>query len=350
MEDSLTPEAAETGQPAICANCGQPGIEGDHPTPLCSDCREKFTKFPIPMWIKLFAAAVVAVLLFSLFSLPANISLGVHLAKGRKAAVDRRYVTAERELKTFTDKVPGNAEARERLLIAAYYNEDYEAFSEQVRNLEHVKMEDDDLYRETDAVMSDAAVLVPSDSFKVFTESHPALNGVPDTAWQNYFRLNPDDNNARIEYASLLFDQKKYAGCDSVMQLILAAHPGNIQALMMGASAKRELGQYDSALVYNIRILAINQESVMGLASEVRTLLRQKSDAKALDMALQSYRLDEKQPYVQASLILAYHFNGRADDRDALIKKAMQGVRDSLGRTTLQYALDVISKKEKFRD
>src|SRR5580692_4015934 len=178
MEETQTPEPAGTGQPVVCANCGQPGIEGDHPTPLCSDCREKFTKFPIPMWIKLFAAAVVAVLLFSLFSLPANISLGVHLAKGRKAAVDRRYVTAERELKTFTDKVPGNAEARERLLIAAYYNEDYEVFSQQVGKLEHVKMDDDEAYRETDRVMSDAEVLVPSDSFKVFTGSHPELNGV----------------------------------------------------------------------------------------------------------------------------------------------------------------------------
>jgi tetratricopeptide (TPR) repeat protein len=350
MEDTPTPEPAGTGQPMVCANCGQPGIAGDHPTPLCSDCREKFTKFPIPIWIKLFAVAVVAVMLFSLYSLPANISLGIHLAKGRKAAEDRRYVTAERELKMFTDKVPGNTEARERLLVAAYYNEDYEAFSEQVGKLEHVKMDDDEAYRETDHVMSDAEVLVPSDSFKVFTGSHPALNDVPDTAWQNYFRSNPDDNSARIQYASLLFDQKDYSGCDSVMQSVLAAHPGNIPALMMEASAKRELEQYDSALAYNIRILAINRESVVGLASEARTLLRQKEDAKALGMALQSYGLNEKEPYAQASLILAYHFNGRADDRDALIKKAMQAVKDSSGRTTLQYALDVISKKEKFRD
>lgn len=350
MEDSLTPEPAESGQPPVCANCGKPQTVPGHPTPLCSECREMFTKFPIPVWIKLFGAAVVVVMLFALYTFPANISLGMHLEKGRRAAVDRKYLTAERELKVFVDKVPGNMEARERLLIAAYYDGDYDVFSAQAEKLAHIKMDDDELFREADGVLDDAGVLLPTDSFKVFSESHPTLSGLSNVTWWSYFRSNPDDNNARFVYAGLLFDQKQYSRCDSVIQLVLATHPGNIPALMLGASTMRERGQYDSALAYNLRILAINRESVVGLASEARTLLRQKQDAKGLEAALKGYTLDQKASYAQASLILAYHFNGRAGDRDALIKKALQAAKDSSDRTNLQYALDVIGGKEKFRD
>jgi hypothetical protein len=49
-----------------------------------------------------------------------------------------------------------------------------------------------------------------------------------------------------------------------------------------------------------------------------------------------------------STLILAYHFNGRLGERDALIKKAQSAATDSVGKDNLQYALDVINNKEKF--
>ena len=104
------------------------------------------------------------------------------------------------------------------------------------------------------------------------------------------------------------------------------------------------------ALTYNKRILDINPESPNGLASEARTLLLLRQNAEALDAALQAYALDGRNAYVKASLILAYHYNERKADRDALIQKSLKESADSSDKAAIQYALDVMSKKEKFRN
>jgi hypothetical protein len=350
MDDSQALEPAEAAQAPACANCGQPPLDGNYPTPLCGDCREKFVRFPIPVWIWAFAAGILALMLFGFYKFPADLSLGIGLEKGRKASQERLYMTAERFLKPVADKLPGDAEANGRLLIAAFYNTHYDLFVEQARKMEHFKFEDQELFQEVDHVLTEGAVLIKSDSFKVFADAYPAPDQIPDTAWRNYFSRNPDDNSTRVVYASDLFNRKQYKSCDSVGHLILATYPGDFRTLMFEASAKREEGQYDSALYYNTRILAINEESVDGFASEARTLLRLKQDANALTEAKKGYDLDSADLYAQTSLILAYHFNGRTGDRDALIRKATHEVKDSSDKVTVQYALDVIEKKEKFRD
>src|ERR1700691_4020247 len=130
MEETLTPELPEPSSQA-CAQCGRPAMEEDHPTALCADCRQQFIRTPIPLWIGLFAACIVLILLFSLFTLPHNIVLGVALERGKKAEKDKKYLTAERELKKFTGKVPDNTEGNAYLMIAAFYNEDFETFKAQ---------------------------------------------------------------------------------------------------------------------------------------------------------------------------------------------------------------------------
>ena len=289
-------------------------------------------------------------MLFGFYKLPADLSLGVGLEKGRKASEERRYMTAERFLKPVAEKLPGDAEANGRLLIAAFYNNHYDLFVEKAQKMEHFKFEDQLLFQEVDHVMTAGGVLIKTDSFKVFIGAYPAPDQIPGTAWRNYFSRNPDDNSSRVVFADVLFNRKEYKSCDSVDHIILDTYPGDFRTLMFEASCKREEGQYDSALYYNTRILAINEESVDGFASEARTLLRLKQDANALIEAKKGYELDSADIYAQASLILAYHFNNRTGDRDALIRKATQEAKDSSDRITMQYALDVIEKKEKFRD
>jgi tetratricopeptide (TPR) repeat protein len=351
MEDALNPEAADAAEARACVNCGLPPLENpSHATPLCHDCRQKFVKFPIPLWIWVFAAVILAIVLIGLFRLPADISLGIGLEKGIKAAEERKFMTAEQELKRVADKLPTDVEANGRLLIAAFYNDHFDLFSKQVGKLQHLKFENQELFQEVDQVMTAADIMVSTDSFKIFSQAHPDPAHTPDTAWFNYFSSNPSDNDARLEYVNYLFDSKRYASCDSVGSLILEAYPGDFRMLMLAASSKREQGQYDSALFYNERMLALNRESVHGLASEARTLLRLKQDERALKAALKAVQLEPEASYAQASLILAYHFNGRTSDRDALITEALRAAKDSSDRVSVQYALDVISKKEKFRD
>src|SRR5438876_7536287 len=103
-ETQLTPQ---TEQQQGCANCGNPAVLNEYPTKLCTECREQFIRYPVPKWLWLFAGAIGVIVLFSLFTLPRSISVGVALEKGKKAERQHRYVTAQKEFEKVLEKVPG---------------------------------------------------------------------------------------------------------------------------------------------------------------------------------------------------------------------------------------------------
>src|ERR1700750_2002622 len=105
MEENPVAENANGEVINGCMSCGNPEILADYPTPLCQDCRTRFVRFPIPMWIKIFAGAIVIVLLFSLFTLAKNISLGMHLERGKKAEKEKKYLTAQQNFEEVVNQV-----------------------------------------------------------------------------------------------------------------------------------------------------------------------------------------------------------------------------------------------------
>jgi len=323
-------------------------MEGDHPSPLCSDCRESFTRLHIPIWIRIFAGGIAVLLLFSLFTLPGSISLGVHLEKGKKAVREKSFSTAEKELTKVLEKVPSNIEARGNLLIAAFYNQDYDLFYATYKKLDDVNIEDKDLYGEIEKVMMKAGGYVTNDTLELFKKTYPDEAHIPDSAWARFLQAHGDDRYAELTYATQLYDRKEYHLSDSIAELALQSDNEYLPALMLGVGIKRDEGDLNGAMAYVDRILAINPESVWGLSAKARTFLRQKKMKPGLDLALRLYAMNKRDAYGISTLILAYHFNNLAGERDALIKKAQSAAMDSTGKENLKYALDVINNKEKF--
>jgi len=353
MEEHLPAEQSPTEEESPgtgCANCGQPALEGNHAARLCGDCRAYFIRFPIPLWIRVFAGGICIVLLFSLFTLPKNLSLGIHLEKGIKAGKEKNYFTAEKELKSVLEKAPDNLEAKVHLTTAAFYNQDFETLMTLLKKLSKVRFEDQELFSELEATADKTLTYIPNDSFGNFTVSHPDLAKLTASDWEGYFLHNPDDNYAAIAYSSELYDRKEYETADSVLQTILKRTPEYGTALMLETNLKREQHKLDEAAVYCNRMLSMNHELPYGLAIQSRILLQQKKDKQALDLALKNYKKFDGNYYVVSSLMLAYHFNGRIPERDALVRQLQAAKLDSLAKTQVQYALDVIAQKEKFRD
>ena len=350
MEDNLSDE--KPGQSEItsgwsCASCHRPAIEGDYPTSLCRECREQFTRLSIPLWIKLFAAGIAVILVFSLFNLPKSVALGIHLRRGEKAIEQHRYNTAETELKQVLEKVPDNVEANGRLLIAAFYNQDFGTMGQEMKKLHEVRIDDDGLLADINTAIDKEDQYFSNDSFDNFRSTHP--DPVADTAWNGYFAHNPDDRYALFEYASALYDKEDYSRCDSLLRLVLKGDDEYVPALVMTTSIKRKLGDLDRALRYSQKIVDINRESSLGMDAEARVLLAEKKNAAALDLALEAYRINPRDAYSTSTLILAYHFNGHTAQRDALIKDAGASVWDDTGKAYLQYASDVVNKKQAYR-
>ncbi|WP_431212440.1 tetratricopeptide repeat protein [Puia sp. P3] len=321
---------------------------------MCADCRDHFVRFPIPHWVRAFAGAVVILVLFSLYTFPKNISAAISLEKGKKAEKEKKYVTAQREMEDVLEKIPRNVEARGHLIIDAFYNRDYDAMGEQYEYVRYSGFDDHELVGQIDYVMSKSSLFFvdSTDSFPKFRKAHPDLQLLPDTSWKNYMGRNPHDILALSFYGNILYESGRYELCDSCMRQILLLDRENGGAFGMLSAVKRKQHKLDSALYYNERLLAINKELPDGLESKARTLLLLRRDKEALSLAREGYELGNKDLYSQTTLILAYHFNGLATDRDDLIKKATiaAATADSSDREIFRYAIDVVTNKEKFRD
>lgn len=48
-----------------CQYCSSPDIEEGYNVDLCVDCRDKLSKRPFPLWIKIFSLIILAATIFS---------------------------------------------------------------------------------------------------------------------------------------------------------------------------------------------------------------------------------------------------------------------------------------------
>jgi hypothetical protein len=114
------PLAPETATEATkCKVCGAEPEPG-YPIPLCSDCRTKLSRRPIPTGIKAAAGAVAFLIVFALTRIPSSLSAATSFERGLGAENRSDFSAAEREYQksllvfSRTDLVHG------RLFVAAF--------------------------------------------------------------------------------------------------------------------------------------------------------------------------------------------------------------------------------------
>jgi predicted Zn-dependent protease len=329
-----------------CANCGHMIIEHGHPTPLCTECRTKFIKFPIPWPIRIFAGLVLVILVFAMANLPRNLSTAIHYERGKEAIEHSKYATARKELSSVIKNFPQFNDAKEYMVIASFRNQDIPTFFSLLQELEGKQVEDLSLYSEIKQMANHAPEYFPSDSLMAIAEKYHSLDSIPVAVYREYIPTHTAEVFPSWQYASMLFDQKNFSACDSVLTEVLEQDHDYTPALMIKSTLKRELNQLDSSHYYCDRLLSLNNESFYGTASKARTFLKQKKDKEGMDWALRNFELRKNDPYSIATLALAYHFNNRVPDRDKIMATAN---KDSVQMTYMSYVNDVISGKEKFR-
>jgi len=332
-----------------CASCGNPNIVAGYSTALCAECREKFIKFPIPAWIKIFAGGIAAILIISLVSLPKNLSLGLHLEKGGKAEKFRRYLTAQREFAIVIKKAPDNYEAWGHLMLASFYNMDFETFDSAASKLEGISL-DGDLIGELNGLIDRYNTYTPNDSFSLFMKSHLSEtdSALPESAMELYLEKHPHDPYALLSYANNLYDKEKIDACDSILTMLLESEPLHMPALYLRTSVKRQKQEWEEAIAACERILDQNAEAAYAIASKARIMLQQSKDKEGLMLAEQAIKVNREDPFSIATLAIAYHFNNNIKERDKIIK-AVNESGDSSKLSYIQYAKDIIQQKEKFR-
>jgi tetratricopeptide (TPR) repeat protein len=329
-----------------CINCNSPDVLTGYPNKLCAPCRQSLINFPIPMWVKLFGAGVLVVMVISMIWLPQNFSAAINLEKAEKAEKKHEYLTEQRELEKAMKIAPKSEELLLHLAIASFYNADFKTLFNCTEALKDRKMEDTALVNRVNEVMAETQYYMPDSTFNTAFAKYKNTT-VPDTAYKSYIKKYPGDMYAVFSLASLYADQEKYPTADTLLDKVLNMHPRFLPALAIRAMVKRELNQPDSSLRLCDEMLEMNHQNLYALSSKARTLIKKRKNTEALQMAKQVYALDKNDGYNTSTLILAYHFNNDLKKRDEMVALARQ---DSVKATYFKYVQNVISNKVKYQN
>ncbi len=349
MEENNSTEITESPEKKGCLNCGDRWVVPGYPNPLCQGCRDELTRFQIPNWVKLFAAGVGLILLFSLYKIPRNILTGIQYEKAMTAMAEKKYLTAQTELEKVVKKAPQFKEAQSYLLISAFHNLDFAAFGKAYDQIQNEKFEDMTLFNQLQSTIEKADTYYGDDEIHKLEDAYENdFSKIPDDTLR-VFVTNNENSYAAMGYAARFADKKDFDLCDSILNKIIAYNPDYVPAYMSLASSKRQQNKFDESLKFCEHVLSLNKENLEAIASKSRTLLKSKKDKEALELALTAFKRDEKNTYSICTLIMAYHFTNKTNEEKELISRVAP-LKDSATVQSLRYVLDVINGKELFRN
>jgi tetratricopeptide (TPR) repeat protein len=346
MEETRLPENDGLAEPKGCVNCGSIHVVPKYPTALCSDCRQLFIKYPISLPVKLFGIGVALVLIFALFSFPENISTGIHLERAREYEKKKQYISAQREYTEVLRVEPDNLDVNAHLMIAAFYNLDITTFVKTQERLIGKNFSDERLFNEVNDMLNRLKAMVTDEGIdNILLRYNNNEDAVPDSAFTNYLKDNPDNVCALAMYAKRLYSRKDFMHCDTLAQRILGIDIENLFALRMLATIEREKEHMEESIAYCNRIIEMNSEAGYAYASMARTYLRWNKPVQGLKMAEKSMAIDSNDPYNKVTMAIAWHLNKQPLKRDALLKELKQHA-DTTTAGHLKYAMDVINQKQ----
>lgn len=346
MEETQQPQDTGSTGSKGCVNCGSSFVVDKYPTRLCSECRTLFIKYPIPLPIRLFAIGVGLVLVFALFSLPGNLSLGIHLEKAKQYEHKNQYASAQQEYSNIVKQLPGSVNAYAHLLIAAFYNLDFKTVMSANEQVAGKNIEGDGLLFQLNNIADKMEGYFPDSAMdNMLSKYEGTEHDIPDSAYINYLKEYPYNRYSLFALATRYYKRKDWAGCDSLTQKILKTDNEHMLALRMLATVKREQGLFDESIKNCEQIIKLNSEAGYAYASMARTCLKWNKMAKGLQLAEKSMALDKEDPYNKVTLALAWHFNKQTGKRDEVLKE-MRSNADSSMLEAVQYVMDVINNKE----
>ena len=152
------PSSTEEGR--ACRTCGRPTAEEDYDLPLCSECRDKFSRPPLPVGVKAVFVLAIALCAISFLRFPTSVSAAVALERGRGLESVRQYAGAVQQYERALNEFPGAPEATARLAIC-YFRTGYRRKTvELMMSLGDVELSVDTI-AELDAIVEELNRLYP---------------------------------------------------------------------------------------------------------------------------------------------------------------------------------------------
>jgi len=338
------PELQPQEETGLCKNCNVNPIAQGYPNPLCESCRQQFIRFPIPIWVKGFGIGVSVLVLLGLFNFPKQITIGIHMRRADNAIAEKKYLTAEKELRKVLVDAPEMKNAKLEMVIAAYYNLDIPTLAATIKGMKDVSFEKNSNFNTAQDLIAEADNFFPSDSLYMLLKKYPNPENYQDQ-FRSYVVLHPDEPYAVTMYVNIFSEKESPAWSDSMIHKILDKNPAYMKGIMDAILIARMQHHYDSALNYCRDLLALNAECSFAVAAQSRVYLAKGDFPEGIELAKKACAIDSTDGFSQASLALGYHLNHQTEERDRLIASKSS---DSTMSYYMDYVKEVMSGKEKF--
>lgn len=305
-----------------CKNCGNLLIEEGYSVNLCNECRNKLSKRPIPMKIKLVSLLLFLIMIVSLLRFPHTIYIGVEYERGLQAEKASKYITAMHHYENVVKAYPQSDKALVRLYDSYYENgyvaEAYDVFNKIAGSSPSSRKMDKELVQQVNEITRKL-----DSYYSPSKELYDKLKGMKGPKQEDLIDVlkpfatkNPVQVYAAYYLADLYFDQKKFNEAKETMSNALSKNQDFYSGYLLQAAAYRELGKYDEAIQCANRVLDHNAENIGAYVTLSKIELKRKNNVKGLEYAKTAYDLDNHDSTVIANLALAYHFNNLLEERD----------------------------------
>ncbi|WIV12635.1 tetratricopeptide repeat protein [Proteiniborus sp. MB09-C3] len=311
-------KANDADEIVACLNCSSSVVEPEYKAPLCSECRDKLSNRPIPLWIKAFFGIIFIVTILSLIMFPALLKAGVAYERGARAENERKYITAMNEYERVLNKYPDSTLVLAKLSIAYYENDKIDKAIDAIDMIIGEEAEED-LIDRIDTVM---------DNIATFYFLNEGLNKILNSSEQDYYteelvaqletyvNEHPEDVAGKYYLADALYEFGEFDYAEILIREVINSKPEFHSAYFFLAAICREQERYDEALEYCKEVLSMNAENPGAYITISKIELKRNNDEVALEMAEKAYKLDKDNNQAVSNLSLAYHYNDMISERD----------------------------------
>jgi tetratricopeptide (TPR) repeat protein len=310
-ENSLSTPTEKEFDENLCANCQIYIYEPGHKINLCSTCRKTLINYPIPKWIKIFAVALVGVIIISIVRTQQYVSAAIDLGKAEKAIERKEYVTAQRKLAMVLAKFPDDVTANANMIIAASYNLDGNTVSISSNRILNKQFEDNDLLASTNAAIDYASSMFSQDTVTVKKINDVSTDKESLLKLYDELKQKSAENSLKIHLANYLFDLKAFSELEKILNEVLLVYPDYYSALSLKSALMRDSKRYDEAIAAVNKMLEVNKEDVYAISQKARIELKRKHDQQASMYANDAMRIDPQNDSSLEAKAMVDFFAGR---------------------------------------
>lgn len=333
-----------------CSICGNSDIEDSYQLALCTNCREKLIKRPLPVWVKGIFVLMAILFIVAITRFPSTFKAGIAFERGMRAEASGKYLTAMKEYKVVTDRFPNSTLSLARLFISTYNNGSVSEAYEIFKKIAGRNPKDQSIVTEVNGTIDriEKMYFTSDELGKILNEHQNDKSDQLVTLLKKFLSNNPGDVQASYYLSDILFDQKKYDEAELIMSKIIETNPDFYEGYLFMAAIYRQKGDFEKAQESCKVVIEHNSENSSAYASLAKVLLKSHEDDKGLEMAKKAYEINQNDPSVLATLSLAYHYNNLTKERDDMFNQLKKQYKDDT--YDLNFLNGIFSNKEKWRD